>query len=52
MNRITYPLPLLDPRPNGRRIPLPLIEPGGLSFLGLPGPRLMCNGLPPGNGNF
>lgn len=49
---LAYPFPLGDPRPNGLLVPPPLDDPGGRSFLGLPGPRLMFKGFPPGNGNF
>ena len=49
---VAYPLPLVDPLPNPLRIPEPRGTPGGRSFLGLPGPRLMCKGFPPGSGNF
>lgn len=48
----TNPFPLVVPLPKGLRVPPPRVIPGGRSFLGLPGPRLIFRGLPPGSGNF
>lgn len=48
----TYPLPLVVPLPKDLRVPPPRVIPYGRSFLGLPGPRLILSGLPPGSGNF
>lgn len=47
-----YPLPLVVPLPKDLLVPPPRVIPYGRSFLGLPGPRLILSGLPPGSGNF
>lgn len=48
----TNPLPRGPPRPNALLATPPRVIPRGRSFRGLPGPRRIFKGLPPGSGNF
>jgi len=45
-------LPLALPLPKDLFVPPPRVRPKGRSFRGLPGPRRIFKGLPPGNENF